>query len=167
MPSNSFWSDVCANARGKPLQTLLGALYASHSVLVRFRCVPPAAACCLTIKLLFRCSVCCLLCFVMTPRVAQQIATYGLSALAAGAMFYMWRRLDKQDRQRVWPLYGWFSGLMLCGSCIGAVTWAVAITTRFNFLSGNHAISNGNIIQASSSFALSSSWGVTGVLSSP
>jgi hypothetical protein len=95
----------------------------------------------------------------VTSRVAQQIATYGLSALAAGAMFYMWRRLDEQDRQRVWPLYGWFSGLMLCGSCIGAVTWAVAITTRFNSINGNHAISNGNNVQAYSSFALSSSWG--------
>ena len=24
----------------------------------------------------------------------------------------------------VWRLYGWFSALMLCGSCVGAVTWA-------------------------------------------
>ncbi len=24
----------------------------------------------------------------------------------------------------MWRLYGWFSGLMLCGSCVGIVTWA-------------------------------------------
>jgi hypothetical protein len=32
--------------------------------------------------------------------------------------------LDHDTRQRIWLLYGWFTGLMCCGSCIGAVTWA-------------------------------------------
>jgi len=31
--------------------------------------------------------------------------------------------MDGQGRQWVWWLYGWFSGLMLCGSCCGAVAW--------------------------------------------
>jgi hypothetical protein len=32
--------------------------------------------------------------------------------------------MEQDFRQRVWRLYGWFSGLMLCGSCFGAVAWA-------------------------------------------
>ena len=31
--------------------------------------------------------------------------------------------MDGQGRQWAWRLYGWFSGLMLCGSCCGAVAW--------------------------------------------
>ena len=38
MSSGSFWSDVCAHARGKPLQTLLISAYASCSVTVRQLC---------------------------------------------------------------------------------------------------------------------------------
>jgi hypothetical protein len=32
--------------------------------------------------------------------------------------------LEEADRQRVWVLYGWFTGLMCVGSVFGAVTWA-------------------------------------------
>ena len=38
-------------------------------------------------------------------------------------MLYLWRRLDEERRQRVWQLYGWYSALMTCGSCIGIATW--------------------------------------------
>jgi len=38
-------------------------------------------------------------------------------------MFFRWWRMDGQGRRRVWRLYGWFSGLMLCGSMFGAVAW--------------------------------------------
>jgi hypothetical protein len=38
-------------------------------------------------------------------------------------MFLRWLRMDVQGRQWAWWLYGWFSGLMLCGSCCGAVAW--------------------------------------------
>jgi len=31
--------------------------------------------------------------------------------------------MDGERRRRVWRLYGWFSGLMLCGSMFGAVAW--------------------------------------------
>ena len=47
--------------------------------------------------------------------------------MAGGVMFYVWRRMQEEDRRRVWLLYGWFSGLMLCGSCFGVVTWAAYI----------------------------------------
>jgi hypothetical protein len=33
--------------------------------------------------------------------------------------------MEEEDRGRVWRLYGWYSGLMACGSCVGAVAWAV------------------------------------------
>ncbi len=29
--------------------------------------------------------------------------------------------MEEDDRQRVWLLYGWFTMLMCCGSCFGAV----------------------------------------------
>ncbi len=32
--------------------------------------------------------------------------------------------MGEERQQRLWRLYGWFCGLMLCGSCIGAATWA-------------------------------------------
>jgi hypothetical protein len=54
---------------------------------------------------------------------AAQIAAYCVSALASGTMFLRWLRMDGQGRQWAWRLYGWFSGLMLCGSCCGAVAW--------------------------------------------
>jgi hypothetical protein len=31
--------------------------------------------------------------------------------------------MDGEGRRGVWRLYGWFSGLMMCGSCFGAVAW--------------------------------------------
>ena len=31
--------------------------------------------------------------------------------------------MDGEGRRQVWRLYGWFSGLMLCGSMFGAVAW--------------------------------------------
>ncbi len=32
--------------------------------------------------------------------------------------------MEEEDRGRVWRLYGWFTALMACGSCVGTVTWA-------------------------------------------
>jgi hypothetical protein len=47
-------------------------------------------------------------------------------------MFYRWRRMAKEDQQRVWRLYGWYSALMLCGSCFGVVAWASRIMFLVN-----------------------------------
>ena len=33
--------------------------------------------------------------------------------------------MSEGDRQHVWRLYGWYCGLMLCGSCIGVITWVL------------------------------------------
>jgi hypothetical protein len=45
--------------------------------------------------------------------------------------------MEEERRQRVWVLYGWFSGLMCVGSVFGAVTWAFwmqTIVALFNSL---------------------------------
>ena len=52
-------------------------------------------------------------------------------------MLYRWRRLDDDDRLRVWRLYGWFCFLMLCGSCFGAVTWAARMISLINGFKAN------------------------------
>ena len=38
-------------------------------------------------------------------------------------MFWRWWKMEEDDRSRVWPLYGWFSGLMCVGGVFGAVAW--------------------------------------------
>jgi hypothetical protein len=67
---------------------------------------------------------------------AEQIVAYFVSALAAGAMFRLWRRYNEQDRQRVWRFYGWYSGLMFCGSCVGVMTWGARIFNLVNLYKG-------------------------------
>lgn len=51
-------------------------------------------------------------------------------------MFCRWRRLDPQDRARVWRLYGWFSGLMTCGSGVGAATWIARMMSYVHMFQG-------------------------------
>jgi hypothetical protein len=45
--------------------------------------------------------------------------------------------MDQYGRERVWSLYGWFCGLMLCGSCFGAVSWLAWMQCLVNLFSGN------------------------------
>ena len=52
-------------------------------------------------------------------------------------MFYRWRRMEEEDRGRVWRLYGWFTALMACGSCFGAVAWAAKIMQLVNVYNAN------------------------------
>jgi hypothetical protein len=52
-------------------------------------------------------------------------------------MLYRWRRIDTDKRQHFWRLYGWFCGLIMCGSCVGAVTWAAWLQVIVSLLSGN------------------------------
>jgi hypothetical protein len=66
--------------------------------------------------------------------------------------------MDEEERQRVWRLYGWFCGLMVCGSCFGAVTWAARMMSLVNWLNGNDALSRGDHVQRSSLYALFYSW---------
>jgi len=71
-------------------------------------------------------------------------------------MFYRWRRMEEEDRGRVWRLYGWFTALMACGSCVGAVAWAAYMTSLVNGYKGNTMIEDP--VQNASLFALAYSW---------
>jgi hypothetical protein len=53
-----------------------------------------------------------------------QIAAFCFSAIASGFMLKKWWRLDSKQKRQVWRLYGWFTGLMCFGSCVGVVVWA-------------------------------------------
>jgi hypothetical protein len=70
-------------------------------------------------------------------------------------MFYRWRRMEEEDRGRVWRLYGWFTALMACGSCVGAVAWAARMMELANEYKGN-TISD--MAQRLSLYALDHSW---------
>ena len=47
--------------------------------------------------------------------------------------------MDGEGRRGEWGLYGWFSGLMLCGSCFGAVAWGAYMQ---NLVSTFNALNN-------------------------
>jgi hypothetical protein len=78
-----------------------------------------------------------------------------VSAAAGGTMFYRWWRMEEEDRGRVWRLYGWFTALMACGSCFGAVAWAANMLSLVNFFKGN---SISDPVQSASLLAVSYSW---------
>ena len=59
----------------------------------------------------------------------------------------------------MWSLYGWFCGLMVCGSCFGAVTWASRMMQLENTFNGQDAFWRRDFVQQSSLFARSHSWG--------
>ena len=65
--------------------------------------------------------------------------------------------MEEEHRQRVWVLYGWFSGLMCVGSVFGAVTWAfwmqALVATFTSFTPGL------SLAQAYSLLAQSQYWG--------
>jgi hypothetical protein len=55
----------------------------------------------------------------------------------------------------VWPLYGWFTALMACGSCVGAVSWAAQMLLLVNLF---RAEKNDNLVQSSLFYAASYTW---------
>jgi hypothetical protein len=73
-------------------------------------------------------------------------------------MLYLWWRMDEEGRRRVWSLYGWFCGLMVCGSCFGAATWSARMMQLVNGFNANDALSRRDLVQAWSLTALSHSW---------
>ncbi len=66
--------------------------------------------------------------------------------------------MEEEDRGRVWRLYGWFSGLMACGSCFGAATWAAWMMLLVNVFEANTSTADGDPVQRSSLLALAYSW---------
>jgi hypothetical protein len=73
-------------------------------------------------------------------------------------MLYLWWRMDEEGRRRVWSLYGRFCGLMVCGSCFGAVTWAARMMELEYGLNSRDAFSRRDPVQHLSLLALSYSW---------
>ncbi len=71
-------------------------------------------------------------------------------------MLCLWRRLDEEDRGRLWKLYGWFSGLMMCGSCFGAVAWVARMMYLVNDFKAHDNIFD--MVQHTSIGALALSW---------
>jgi hypothetical protein len=52
-------------------------------------------------------------------------------------MLYRWRQIEHKKRLLLWRLYGWFCGLILCGSCFGSVSWASWNRVLFYFYVAN------------------------------
>ena len=73
-------------------------------------------------------------------------------------MLYLWWRMDEEGRRRVWSLYGWFCGLLVCGSCFGAVTWAARMMSLVNGFEGNYVSSQDDFAAGDWLTALSYSW---------
>jgi len=81
-------------------------------------------------------------------------------------MFLRWLRMDGQGRQWAWWLYGWFSGLMLCGSCSGAVAWGAQMQALVLFFNLNNP-SNASTLTAAQFYSLtaqSQHWGAAFVI---
>ncbi len=91
-------------------------------------------------------------------RITEQIAAYCVSGLAGGIFLFLWRRLDEGVRQQNWRLYGWFSALMMCGSCFGAVSWSLQMLNMVNQFKANHAISIGDRHQQLSFLSVAFLW---------
>jgi hypothetical protein len=70
-------------------------------------------------------------------------------------MFYRWWRMEEDDRGRVWRLYGWFTALMACGNCAGAVAWSARIINIVSFFK-SYAVSDP--VQQAPLSALAHSW---------
>ena len=58
----------------------------------------------------------------------------------------------------MWRLYGWFCALMMCGSCVGVVTWVAWMMTLVHAYYGTDRMSNQNVAEGCSYFALAFSW---------
>ena len=55
----------------------------------------------------------------------------------------------------MWQLYGWFSGLMTCGSCFGAVAWAARMVYLVNQFKAVDSLTSAG---KSSLYALANNW---------
>jgi hypothetical protein len=73
-------------------------------------------------------------------------------------MFYLWWRRDREWRQRVWNLFGWYCGLMLCSSLFGIVTWSAWMVYLENFFKGNTSLRQGDMVQGYAHQAVAYSW---------
>jgi len=83
-----------------------------------------------------------------------QVISFVGAALYSGFWFWRWGRLGV--RYRVWPLLGWFSGLICAGSVSGAVAWGSQMTSNaLNYEAGAPGVTRR---QYYSLFASSNRW---------
>lgn len=150
----SFWSGACKSATGRPFTSLIAAIYGSSSVTVRDAHAAPLP---LFARLVARAKFALVL---LMPR--SQLAAFCLSAVASAYMFARWRRLDEDDREKVWRLYGRYTGLMFVGSCFGAAAWLCNMQTfAFNFTAHNLRITTNQSaaqVQIQTTYAQQSAW---------
>jgi hypothetical protein len=73
-------------------------------------------------------------------------------------MFYLRRRMEERDRARLWRLYGWYTALMTCGSCFGALAWFARTMTLVNSYKASRSVPPAGP-QAALLFALAYRWG--------
>jgi hypothetical protein len=66
--------------------------------------------------------------------------------------------MDGEGRRGVWLLYGWFSGLMLCGSCFGAVAWGAWMQNLVLMFNANNSPSPSSIAEYYSMFSPINRW---------
>jgi hypothetical protein len=158
--SISFWYDACIAARNRPLQAQLDSVYASCILTVgcAVASATDLAVASATTSLLLLLLLPPLLPFSCGLRrslqapydsLILQVMAYCFSFVAAGTMFYLWWRLASSDRQRVWPLYGWFSLLMMCGSCVGILTWLAKVLSLVPNLNASDIIQDAALSNSS------------------
>jgi hypothetical protein len=70
--------------------------------------------------------------------VSPQIIAFLVCAATSGWMFRRWQRMGDYDRARVWKHYGWLSGLMCFGCCMGAVSYAAWSQFVYNYQRTNY-----------------------------
>ena len=137
MASTSFWAGACNAARSRPLQMLLDINYACCGVTVSARLPGRYDPLWMFVQSLWQrcCARCCRCLLVNTwpaassvlSDAATQIGAFCVSAAASGTMFLRWWWVSEERKKRMWRMYGWFTGLMCCGSCIGAVAWTLSM----------------------------------------
>jgi hypothetical protein len=95
---------------------------------------------------------------VVVTLVCVQVALHCVGALAGGIMFYRWWRLDKDSKDRIWRLYGWLSGLMAFGSCVGVIGWVARMLQLYNNVVASDMLSSPSFRGVDLYFAESARW---------
>lgn len=73
-------------------------------------------------------------------------------------MFYRWWRLDKDSKDRIWRLYGWLSGLMAFGSCVGVIGWVARMLQLYYNVVASDMLNSLRIRGVDLYFAESARW---------
>jgi hypothetical protein len=69
-----------------------------------------------------------------TPNATQQILSFATAGVYSGMWWLRWARRGASDK--MWPLLGWFCGLMCVGSVAGCVAWGAATQSNAIYWEG-------------------------------